>query len=822
MLTNKVLFVLTIVFSSSDQSNSMASYNDDPSTLSVSQLTETISFEVNINILQSSEFQEFVKKLERAQHVIINMDEIHGMISINGKKAAVITSKIEIQHRIGELSCESRKESKRPPKYPQANPNINYVDPMLSDTIELSVAKNNFLEKFGQQILDKIRKESGIDSASIVNGKLQLSGDTTAITRTKSYLKQTLHEKNVAITSSMKQHLELTCNGQMLKEFSKKYHVGTSLQELRQQDKNKGKNTTKRNLRLARRGHHADRGQRGSRSNSARRDVNVGNDQQYQGNQRGNCNRGQRGKGRGTAHHTNKNNINDSKEGKINKQYDTQSDAYEDNDDDNNSETSDSDTSIVSNFITNTSTMKNFNNAAEKSIEISLCSDSEVSLSKAIAELQSYSLYIESWAMPEDEITFILKHQQRGKPPKNNMSIKERCLQIKSYFRQSVQNAFVHIYVTYTKGMWRIKVRGLKSDVHPAVFKIKSYLNEVVDTEIQIPISGAMAFFLRTKASHDIARLRNIHNIKITTFSPPCRRAVNNDEHNDDSHCLKLIGSVSRIKLAQTEVQNFLETLSEQEENLPCDTWDLSKNISKCIITRLKKIQDSDDYEAIGLVKLYESAIERRQTTPKVTFTVVALNEETADDVLQQCKDIIEGYVVWQASPAEYRVLCNTFFGQKRPDIDSFRQEWDTYIQLENDTKTVIIPARSKIIADEIKEALQNLALGNTKRMDRVSITISIPSNIRRFVNQAIHSILEEGKTQKVFVDSKTRVGLTLHGRSQVVSSIQEKINTIINNVKQKIVTNRIKLPFTESELIRANSYQAVKRIERETNTNHS
>jgi O-acetyl-ADP-ribose deacetylase (regulator of RNase III) len=695
----------------------------------------------------------------------------------------------------------------------------------------LSVAKNNFLEHFGQNVLSTIRKESGINNASIAGGKLQLSGTNAAVTKIEYYLEQTLHEKNVSITCSMKQHLELTCHGRMLKEFSKKHRVGTSLQELFLHGKKKGNNTPNKDLRRGRRGHHTNRGRGGSRPNSASRDVKA--------DHRGNHQRGQRGRGRSPAHHlmpthipdltnlnlnvsdtyTSEKNRDDSEEGKRREQYNAQNDGYEDetkedNDDDNNSETSDSDASILPNFATNTSNMKNF----DKCTDISLCSDSEASLSKAIIELQSYSLYTDSWAITADQFTFISQQQQQGKPLKNNTSTKERCLQIKTYLHQAVENYFVHIYVTYTRGMWSVKVRGLKSDVNSAVFKIKGYLNDVVGTEVQIPISKAMGFYLRTKGSSDIKRLGDTHNIKIITFSLP-RRATNNDEHDNDNDCLKLVGSISRINLAQVEVRNFLENLSEQEENFPCDSWDLSKNISKSIITRLKKIQDSDDYEAIGLVKFYESAIERRQTTPKITFTVIGLNEETTDDVIQQCKDIIEGYVVWKPSLDEYRALSNTLLVQKRPNIDRFRQEWDTYVQLESPTNTVIIPARSKIIADEIKEALQNLAAGKANRMDRISVNIPIQINIRRFVSKAIQPLLDEARTQKVFVDSKDRNGLTLHGRSEVVTSIQDKINTTINDIKRSIVTNHLKLLFIESELIRADSYQVVKRVERETNT---
>ncbi|CAF3859058.1 unnamed protein product [Rotaria sp. Silwood1] len=735
-------------------------------------------------MIQNSEFQEFVKKLERFQHVIIIMNETHGMVIINGKKAAVNTSRVQIEIKIGKLSSELAVKSRQPSKYhpSQSNTNPTDIDQVLPNTIELSVAKNNFLEKFGQKTLNTIREQAGINCANIVTGKLQLSGNNAAITKIKSYLEKTLYEKNLSITFNMKKHLESTWKGRILKEFSEKYRVGTSLQEFRLYDRIKGNNTQKRGLPNARDGYYAN---------------------------------------------TSQGNSDDPEESSRKERYNTKMTEYEDaanqeeeddDDDDNNSQASDSDASLSSNCTTDSFNVKNFNDHAKQSITVSLCSDSEVSLSNAIAELQSYSFNIESWTLTEDELTFILKQQQRGKPMKTNISIRERSMQIKFYLRHLVQNPFVYIYIYYARGMWHVKMSGFKSDVHSAVFKVRSYLNDVVDTEVQIPISGVMAFFLRKKGSSDMHRLRNLHNIKIIIFSPP-RRADTTNEHDNDNHCLKLIGPVSRIDLAHTEIQNFLETLSEQEQDFPCDTWDISKNISANTITCLKKIHESDDYEAVGVVKFYNSAIERRQTTPKVTITVVALNEETADDVIQQCKHFVEGYVVWKPSLDEYRALRNILLVQKRPSIARLQQEWGINVQLENETSTIIIPARSQIIADEIKDALQNLAAGKANRIASITINIPIQLNIRRFVYQAIQPLLEEVKTQRVYIDSKDRNGLTLHGRSEVINSVQEKINTIINDIKQKIVTSRLTLTSIESKLIRADSYQVLKRIERETNT---
>ncbi|CAF4969030.1 unnamed protein product, partial [Rotaria socialis] len=403
-------------------------------------------------------------------------------------------------------------------------------------------------------------------------------------------------------------------------EFSKNYRVGTSLQEFHLYDRNKVHDTQKRGLPKVRGGHYTNTSQRKS-------DVPEERD-------------------RKERYSTNMPEYEDA----ANQRQDDDGDDDGDDDDDNNSQCSNLDQSLSANCITNRFNMMNFNDRAEQSIEVSLCSDSEASLSKAL------SFKIESWTLTEDELTFILKQQQRGRPMQNNMPIRERCIQINVYLHHLAQNPFLHIYIYYTRGMWHVKVSGFTSDVHSAVSKIRSYLNDVVDTEVQIPISGVMAFFLRRKASADINRLGNLHNIKIITFSPP-RRANTTNEHDNDNHCLKLIGSVSRIDLGHTAIQNFLENLSEKEQDFPCATWDISKNISANIITCLKKIHDSDDYEAVGMVKFYNSAIERRQTTPKVTITVVAFNKETADDVIQQCKHFVEGYDVWKPSLEEYRAL---------------------------------------------------------------------------------------------------------------------------------------------------------------------
>ncbi|CAF3643056.1 unnamed protein product, partial [Rotaria socialis] len=65
-----------------------------------------------------------------------------------------------------------------------------------------------------------------------------------------------------------------------------------------------------------------------------------------------------------------------------NQRQDDDGDDDGDDDDDNNSQCSNLDQSLSANCITNRFNMMNFNDRAEQSIEVSLCSDSEASLSK--------------------------------------------------------------------------------------------------------------------------------------------------------------------------------------------------------------------------------------------------------------------------------------------------------------------------------------------------------------------------------------------------------------------------------------------------------
>ncbi|CAF4021667.1 unnamed protein product [Adineta steineri] len=808
----------------------MASSNTNHLSPIMSQSTETITFDVNINVMQNSEFQEFVKKIKDSQHVIIIMNETHGMIIINGKKPAVNASKVQIQNKIRELLGVSIKKKGNDPKDDPRCSSVSPVEPKLWDTIELSIAKNDFLVNFGQKILNTIEKESGINNASIVDGKLKLSGKNVPITKIKSYLEKTLHEKKVSITHGMKQHLELNCNGRLWKDFSKRHHVGTSFKDARLHKKNNGNNSQIRDSSYRRQRHRAGSDLHGFKPNSTSRDVSFDPAWRREGDRRGNCNRGQ-SEGRRFHENTNKRNIDDLEQGNGRERYNAKNTEYEDEtnqeeednndaDDDNDktSQLSDSDIRLSSHSSTDYFNTDNIRDRAEQRVEITLCSDSEVSLSDAIVELQSYSFCRESWTLTEEEVRFILKQQQHGKPMKNYMPIKVQSKEITFYLLHSAKNPFIHMFIHYTRGMWNVRVSGFKSDVRNAVFKIKNYFNDIVQTEVQIPISNTMAFFLKKKASSDIDRLQNIHNIKITRF-PSSQHARNTNGYDNDNRCLKLIGPVARINLAQTEVQNYVENLSEQEQDFPCDSWDISNSISQNIVKVLTKIRDSDDYEAVGFVKFHNSPIERNQTTPKVTITLVALNEEIADDVIQQCKDFIEGYIVWKPSLAEYRILHNILLVQKRPNIFQLQQEWDTKIQLDNTTNIIVIPARSKIIADEIQETLQNLAAGKLNRIARISVTIPIPLNIRRIVYQAIQPLLDGVKTKLVYIDSKNRNGLTLHGRSEAINSVQDKINNVIIDIKQKVVTNRLTILSIESELIRADSYRVLKRIEKETNT---
>ncbi|CAF4996261.1 unnamed protein product, partial [Rotaria sp. Silwood1] len=658
-----------------------------------------------------------------------------------------------------------------PPKHAKplkpiaAMPLVARHEPNVS-VIELSVAEQNFLESFGKKILDNIRKEEDIQDVNVKDGKLQLLGNSSTITNIKSYLKQVLHEQNVTIANSLKKYLLSSAKGRLMKRFLQKYSVGISYLEM----STNAFLTANDMITIKNRADGHDQDERGQQCDS---DRNV----------------------------------------------DQSEDEQEDEDDDDDDRKSD--ISNVSSTVRDISgNFKRRHNFTQKFMQVTLCNDSEDLLSKAIKELQSYSLYTRSWALTQDEITYLLKQPQLNKPSKIKSKVRKQCFQIKDYLSglvSSTPNSVVEILIIYKNGIWRVKVRGFKDHVNNAVSKIQNWLNDNIETEVQLSISKVMAVFLRTKASSDIKKMEKIDGIKITIMSAACRKHTN-DEQTDNNDCLKLSGSYSRISSARKKVEDFLEGLFEQEKQFPCPSWDVSKNISQSLRTCLKKLQDSDDCEAIGWLKTY-TATERRDTTPRVTISIVGLNEEAVEDVTEQCQVIVDGYVIWKPSTDEFRAIFNALIVKKSPFIDEFRQQWETDIQLDRVTNTITIPARSKMIADDIKEALLSLGEEKKPRVTRISEFIPIQPNIRRFVNQAISSLLDEAKTQKVFVEAKNSTGLKLHGLSDIVTELKQKINSIINEIKQNITTSRLQLSSTESDLFRGDAYKLAKSIERETNT---
>ncbi|CAF0866295.1 unnamed protein product [Adineta steineri] len=579
---------------------------------------------------------------------------------------------------------------------------------MHATVIELSDAEQNFLKKFGKKILDKIRKDPDIKDVQFENDKLQLIGNTSAITNVKSYLTAILFQQNVTITSAVRKYLE----GRLLTKFLEKYHVGISFSEIKEEE------------------------------------------------------------------------------------------AFED---------------ASSNIATASVARKP---RLEQFTQVTLCSDSEDSLAKAIRELKSYTLDIQSWILTQNESEFILKESQKEKPVQKRMSNHQLSLCIEKYLInlvQSKENSAVKINVKYIKGVYNVRVKGFKVYVNNAVSKIKNWSNDNIETEVQLPISKTMGIFLRTKASFDLKKLEKTHRIKITTMSPPKRKLADDEQDDDDHDCLKLTGSDSRINSAQVHVENFLDSLAQQEKHFDCPNWDISKSISQTLRIRLKAMTTSDDCEVIGWLKLY-TPVERRDITPRITMTIVGFNQEAVDGLVEQCQTIIEGYVVWIPSKDEFRMIFTALVLKKSPSFDEFRQQYMTEIRLDRDTDTIIIPAQSKILADEIKEALLNL--GEKKvRVQRLSEFIPIQPKIRRFVNKNIGSLLDEAKSQKIFVESKNAQGLTLNGPDNIVTEFKTKINAVINDIKQKCITHRLSLSSVESDFLRTNNYQLLSRIERDTNT---
>ncbi|UJR19316.1 hypothetical protein I4U23_022445 [Adineta vaga] len=753
----------------------MATGHGKQSAAPVSQTMKTEILNVSSDVIQNPEFQEFISKLEDSQHVLIKMNQFHEIVSINGKTTSVDTCAKQIQHKINKVSSGESNPEGKPEKTKKDCPN-----PTKSDTIELSVSQNNFFEEFGQEILSKIRKEPGVKSAQLVSGKMQISGDNAATTKMTSYVENFLYEKVVPITCGLKEHLERIDKGCWLKDFVNRHRVGTSFQKANMHVKNKGINTPHRD--------------------------------------------GIRGRGRGYPNlsklslndrHKNKEDHDDSEEHDRHERHDD-----DDDDGENMSQPSDSDASSLFNFPSDFSNRATSNDNAQQRILVSLCSDSLTSLNSAIEELQSYTFHIKSWALKDQERIFILKQQQRGKPVVNNMSRKEESKQIRFYFLQAIKNPLMHIFIHYTRGVWHVQISGFKTDVDTTVLKMKNYLNDVVQTEVQVPISAAMAYFLETKASPDINRLSKIYNIQVKFFAP--RRVVtfnNDDDDNNNNHCLKLFGPVSRIDSAHMEIQNFLENLSEKEQSYPREAWNIARDIATRIRKHLKQKQQSDDFEAIIFVKLYDNLIERQHTAPKVTFTVVSFKEETTKNVVQQCEDIIHGYIVWKPSLDMYNNISDALFVKRRPSIIQFQKQWDTYIQLQNENHTVVIPASSFTIAEEIKEALQGLATGKMDKIERKSVIIPIQRITRRFANSAIQTILNEARAQKIHTDSRNPAEIAISGCADVINLVEEKIKTIIKDTNEKLIRNSIKLPLAESELIRGNSYKLLTRIEQNTNT---
>ncbi|CAF0810911.1 unnamed protein product [Adineta steineri] len=650
--------------------------------------------------------------------------------------------------------------------------NCEYLHPIMPSSlpkepskiiIELSSAEQNFLENFGKKILDTIREKPDIEDLKIKDGKLQLIGKNLISTNIESYLKQVLHERRITISFSMKKYLELQCKGHLLKKFREKYRVGISYR------------------------------------NSIENASLTTNDMIKLKNRTGNYNQ-------------------DEQE----KQFDNNYDMEQSEDESEDFTDNKSDISNTSSNITSISgKFQHRHPCVQQNIEVNLCTDSEDLISNAIQELGNYTFDIRSLALTQEEVTYILKQsQQPNRFPQKNNKFQSKTLQIKRYIdslTRSGVNSIVTNFIKYKNGLYFIKVKGFKDHVNNAVSKIKNYLNDHVDTEVQLSISQAMAVYLRTKGSFDLRKLEKTHSVEIKIFSPPFANRMN-DEQNDKNDCIKLTGSESRIRAAQINVDNFLESLSEQEKQFPCDSWDAAKFITQTLREKFKKMLDSDDCEAIGWIKVYTPA-EKREITPKLTITIVGFNEETVADVVEQCQDIVGGYIIWKPSIDEYRTISNAFFRTKSLSLEEFGRQWNTDIQMDRVTSTITIAAQSKMIAEDIKEALLTLGEENKPRVNRISEFISIQPRIRRFVNQAIASLIEEARYQKIFVDSKNLKGVTLHGHSDIVIVLKEKINTIIKDITQKIIKHHLQLLTIESDLMRANSYELTTRIERETNT---
>ncbi|CAF1283845.1 unnamed protein product [Didymodactylos carnosus] len=605
----------------------------------------------------------------------------------------------------------------------QENPS-NPPGKQLSETIEFTPAKLDYLARFGNEILSEIRKQADIKGVKLNDGKLQLDGTKTAITGAKSYLEKTLHEENVTIAANLLKYLQLSAKERLIEKFIKKHHVGVHFRKVSTNEKITTENMV-----------------------------------------------------------TNKDNDDDDDI--------SQSDS-DDDDSDNRSVTSNASsctTTVVPKGKDNHKNKQNF-------VEVTLCSISNDSLSKAIKELQGYTLSSQSWLLTQDEMAYILKEPQKRKNLPKKPTNRDNCNQVKFYFLDLIRfnpNVIVQIFVNYQRNTMRVQVKGFKNHVRNSTTKIKAHLADNIESEVQLPISKAMEIFLRKKAASDVKKLEKTTRIKITLKS-------------------------SRRAKPQTSVENFLERLLEQEKQFPCQSWDIAKIISKIICTRLKTALESDDYDAIGWVKTYTSS-ERRAIEPNIAVAIVSFNQEAVDDIVEQFQNTIDGYVVWKPSADEFRAIFHTLIVKKTPSAEEFRQQWETNVQFDRDTNTVTIPASSKQVADDIKDALLNLGADRKIQMKRITEFIPIPLNARRFINQAIGPILEEAKSQKVFVETKTREGLKLHGPSDVIAGFKQKIKLVVDDITQKIVKSLVHLTSAETDLFRADGYKVIRSIERQTNT---
>ena len=99
---------------------------------------------------------------------------------------------------------------------------------MSPEVVQLSGGEYNFLELFGSKILDEVRQEPGMNVAKLKDGNLQLQGHSLTVAKMKAYVKQSLREQHVTITSTLRQYLQLACKQPLWKRFVQKHRVGIS------------------------------------------------------------------------------------------------------------------------------------------------------------------------------------------------------------------------------------------------------------------------------------------------------------------------------------------------------------------------------------------------------------------------------------------------------------------------------------------------------------------------------------------------------------------------------------------------------------------